>query len=84
MIRSAVGGLGFATVLGWLGALTLAHAQAGSAARCWTAIAFAAALGLGGAGLEWGYFGAEGLRLLALGLAAGASGALLVTFHGRG
>jgi hypothetical protein len=77
-----LGPLGFAVVLGWLGALTIAHVQTARAgALSWRAVAFAAALGVGGAALEWRHLGMEGLRLLALGVAAGAMGALLVTFH---
>jgi hypothetical protein len=85
MNGNVVGPLGFAVVLGWLGALTIAHVRAVRAgAFSWRSVAFAAALGIGGANLEWRYFGVEGLRVLALGLALGASGALLLTLQRTG
>jgi hypothetical protein len=76
------GALGFATVLGWLGTLTIAQVHAvRTCAVSWRAIVFVAALGVGGAALEWRHFGTDGLRILALGVAAGAFGALLLTRH---
>ncbi len=77
------GALGFATVLGWLGTLTIAHVRTVRAgAVSWREIVFVAALAVGGAALEWRHFGMDGLRILTLGVAAGSLGALLLTRHG--
>jgi hypothetical protein len=82
MNGDALGAFGFAAVLGWLGTLTVAHVHAVRAgAFSWRALAFVAALVVGGAALEWRHLDMEGLRLLALGAVAGAAGALIPTFH---
>ncbi len=69
-----VGDLGFATVLGWSGTLTIAHVHTVRAgAVCWREIVFLTALSVGGAALEWRYMGMEGLRMFAVGFVGAPS-----------